>query len=119
MIVLNISESLYFFLGGGTHTTWDFFTFCCLEKTPWPGPFRCSEGSFNPLSIDVIAGPGEYVAPDGSGVLPCPVGMSCPGGGKGGNEGAWTIYWLALSLVGKERINLYIDILGIHSLIPY
>lgn len=40
----------------------------------------CSEGSFNPLSIDVIAGPGEYVAPDGSGVLPCPVGMSCPGG---------------------------------------
>ena len=40
----------------------------------------CSEGSFNPLSIDVIAGPGEYVATDGSGVLPCPVGMSCPGG---------------------------------------
>ena len=44
------------------------------------GAPRCSEGSFNPLSIDVIAGPGEYVAPDGSGVLPCPVGMSCPGG---------------------------------------
>ena len=43
---------------------------------------RCSEGSFNPLSIDVIASPGEYVAPDGSGVLPCPVGMSCPGGGR-------------------------------------
>ncbi|CAJ1373238.1 unnamed protein product [Effrenium voratum] len=40
----------------------------------------CSEGSFNPLSVDVVAGPGEYVAPDNSGVLPCPVGMSCPGG---------------------------------------
>ena len=43
-------------------------------------PLRCAEGAFNPLSIDVIAQPGQYVAPDGSGVLPCPVGMSCPGG---------------------------------------
>eukprot|EP00913_Durusdinium_trenchii_P020763 g19503.t1 len=42
----------------------------------------CAEGSFNPLSIDVIAQPGQYVAPDGSGVLPCPVGIipCCPPG---------------------------------------
>ncbi|CAE7509525.1 unnamed protein product [Symbiodinium natans] len=40
----------------------------------------CSEGSSNPMASDVMAGPGEYVAFDNSGVLPCPVGMSCPGG---------------------------------------
>eukprot|EP00439_Symbiodinium_sp_Y106_P044249 s435_g5.t1 len=43
----------------------------------------CAEGSSNPLSSDVMAGPGEYVAFDNSGVLPCPVGMSCPGGTSG------------------------------------
>ncbi|CAK9051743.1 Uncharacterized protein SCF082_LOCUS28375 [Durusdinium trenchii] len=50
----------------------------------------CAEGSFNPLSIDVIAQPGQYVAPDGSGVLPCPApacstctaGTICPGFGS-------------------------------------
>eukprot|EP00931_Biecheleriopsis_adriatica_P048568 TRINITY_DN28075_c0_g1_i1.p1 TRINITY_DN28075_c0_g1~~TRINITY_DN28075_c0_g1_i1.p1 ORF type:complete len:4655 (+),score=704.17 TRINITY_DN28075_c0_g1_i1:659-13966(+) len=40
----------------------------------------CAEGAFNPLMTDVVAAPGQYVAADGSGVLPCPVGMYCPGG---------------------------------------
>ena len=66
---------------------------------PSPSLPRCSEGSFNPLSIDVIAGPGEYVAPDGSGVLPCPVGMSCPGGcgGHEGMDGSYVLYKWALN----------------------
>ena len=40
----------------------------------------CAPGTMIPRALDVVALPGFYVAPDGTGLIACPPGTSCPGG---------------------------------------